>query len=83
MPCEDAIVIEGTVVEVLGNGLFRAELANGHRLLAHTARKDKERVAGLVPGAPVRLEMSPFDMSTGRIVVKKENEFKHESPRIS
>jgi len=56
-------------VEVLGDGLFRAELANGHRVLAHSARKNREKLAGLAPGGKVRLEMSPFDMSKGRIVV--------------
>ena len=69
MPREDAITVEGTVVEVLGDGLFRAELANGHRILAHSARKNREKLAGLAPGGKVRLEMSPFDMSKGRIVV--------------
>lgn len=69
MPHEDAIALEGIVVEVLGNGLFRVALANGHRLLAHSARKDQARVAGLGLGDRVRLEMSPFDMSKGRIVV--------------
>lgn len=69
MPREDAITVEGTVVEVLGEGLFRAELVNGHRLVAHAARRHREKVAGLAPGGKVRLEMSPFDMSKGRILV--------------
>jgi translation initiation factor IF-1 len=56
-------------VEVLGEGLFRAELVNGHRLVAHAARRHREKVAGLAPGGKVRLEMSPFDMSKGRILV--------------
>lgn len=68
MPREDAIRIEGQIVEVLGMGLIRAELCNGHRLLAHSARKDRDRAARLKPGEAVRLEMSPFDMSTGRIL---------------
>ena len=68
MPSEDAIRIEGTIVEVLRSGLFRAELANGHRLLAHSALRDKEKVAGLAKGDRVRLEMTPFDMSKGRIL---------------
>jgi translation initiation factor IF-1 len=69
VPREDAIAIEGIVIEVIGNGLFRIELANGHRVLAHTARKDKARLSGVVLGDRVRLEMSPFDMSEGQIVV--------------
>jgi len=68
VPSEDAIAIEGVIVEALRDGLFRAELANGHRLLAHVARRQREKAAGLEPGDKVRLEMSPFDMSVGRIV---------------
>jgi translation initiation factor IF-1 len=68
VPSEDAIAVEGTIVEVLRAGLFQAELANGHRLMAHPARSCREKVASLVPGDKVRLEMSPFDMSKGRIV---------------
>jgi translation initiation factor IF-1 len=55
-------------VKVLGSGLFRAELANGHRLLAHSTRRSRDRVSGLKSGDRVKLEMSPFDMSKGRIV---------------
>jgi translation initiation factor IF-1 len=56
-------------VEVLGEGLFRAELANGHRLVAHTARRQRAQTAALGAGDKVRLELSPFDMSAGRIVI--------------
>jgi len=69
MSREDAITVEGIVVEVLGDGVFRAQLANGHRVLAHAARKNRERIAGLGLGGKVRLELSPFDMSQGRISV--------------
>ena len=69
MPREGAITVEGTVVEVLGNGVFRAQLANGHRVVAHSSRKNREKVAGLGPGGRVRLEMTPFDMSKGRILL--------------
>ncbi|HYV31714.1 MAG TPA: translation initiation factor IF-1 [Candidatus Binatia bacterium] len=68
MPRADAITVEGTLVQVLGAGLFRAELANGHRVVAHLAPKNRETVPGLGPGDKVRLEMSPFDMSKGRIL---------------
>ena len=68
MPREDAINVEGTVTEVLGVGLLRARLVNGHQVLAHSVRKDRERVAGLKFGDRVKLEMSPFDMSVGRIL---------------
>ena len=69
MPREDAIAVEGTVIEVLGEGLFQAELSNGHRLLAHSARRQRQQVAALACGDKVRLEMSPFDMSKGRILI--------------
>jgi translation initiation factor IF-1 len=55
-------------VEVLGERLFRAELANGHRLTAHTARRQQAQATALAVGDKVRLELSPFDMSVGRIV---------------
>lgn len=80
MPGEDVIRLEGVVVEVLKETLFRVELANGHRLLGHVSARRREQVAGLKPGEKVTLQMSPFDFSKGRIVLeKKENE----SPRIS
>lgn len=68
MPREDAIAVEGIVVAVLGEGLFRAELANGHRLVAHTARRQRAQAADVAVGDKVRLELSPFDMSMGRIL---------------
>ena len=67
MPGENAITVEGTVVEVLGDGLFRAELANGHRLIAHPTRQTRGRLGGLGVGGRVRLKLSPFDLSKGRI----------------
>ena len=69
MPREDAIAIEGIVVEVLGEGLFRVELANGHRLVAHTARRQRAQTAKVAVGDKVRLELSPFDMSVGRVLI--------------
>jgi translation initiation factor IF-1 len=69
MPVSDAIRLDGKVIEVLPNGLWRVELANGHCVLAHAARRDREQLAGILPGARVTLEMTPFDMSRGRILV--------------
>jgi translation initiation factor IF-1 len=68
VPREDAIVVEGIVVEVLGERLFRAELANGHRLVAHAPRRHLARAGQTAVGDKVRLEMSPFDLSVGRIL---------------
>ena len=67
MPREDAIKVEGTVVEVLKETLFRVELQNGHRLMAHVAGKARRQRIRLAPGDKVTVEMSPYDLSTGRI----------------
>jgi translation initiation factor IF-1 len=69
---EDTIAVEGVVVEVLRDGLVRAELSNGHQLVAHAARKHRAKVAALAPGDNVSLELSPYDMSQGRILVQAE-----------
>ena len=64
----DAIEVEGTVVETLPRRLYRVELANGHRLLAHFGRKAGLNPDSLKPGDKVMLELSPFDLSKGRII---------------
>jgi translation initiation factor IF-1 len=69
MAREGAFEVEGAVVEVLPNRMYRVELANGHRLLAFVAGKAKLCFAPLAPGDRVRLELSPYDLSTGRIIV--------------
>ena len=68
MPREDLIALTGTVVEMLGRGLCRVELRNGHRLLAHPARRDREWAGRLQLGETVNVEISPFDFSAGRLV---------------
>lgn len=68
MPGEDAIRLDAVVVERLSPRLVRAELANGHRVLAHAARRDQERLAQLSAGQRVWLAMTPFDMSVGRVL---------------
>lgn len=72
MAREGAIEVEGAVVEVLPNRMYRVELANGHRLLAFVAGKAKFSFAHLSPGDKVRLELSPYDLSAGRIIVEKK-----------
>ena len=62
----EAIEVEGRVVEAVSHGVYRVELANGHRLLAHFGRR--KSIATAVVGGIVRLELSPFDLSTGRIL---------------
>ena len=69
MARERAIEVEGVVVEFLPNQMYRVELTNGHRLLAFVAGKARLSFARLAPGDKVRLELSPYDLSAGRIVV--------------
>ena len=70
MPGPDAIRLDGTVVEVLPNGLLQIELANGHRVLGHAPRRERQKLLGAVcVGSRVKLEMTPFDMSKGRVLV--------------
>ena len=70
MAREGAIEVEGAVVEILPNRMYRVELANGHRLLAYMAGKARLSFARLVPGDKVRLELSPYDLSAGRIIAR-------------
>ena len=64
----DPFQVEGVVLEVLSERTFRLELANGHRLLGFVSRKNRACQAGLAPGKKVRLQLSPFDLSQGRIL---------------
>jgi len=69
---EDAIRVEGTVVEVLPNNLFRVELANGHRFVAHTSGELRLNFIRLSLGDKVIIEMSPYDLSKGCITLNEE-----------
>ena len=64
----DVIEIEGVVVEKLPNAMFKVELENGHIVLAHISGKLRMNFIKILPGDKVTLEMSPFDLSKGRIV---------------
>ena len=64
---EDVIEIEGTVVESLPNAQFRVELPNGHQLLAHISGKLRMNFIRILPGDKVTLEMSPYELTKGRI----------------
>ena len=68
----DAFRVEGRVIEAMPNGTFRVELANGHRLLAFTTSRTKREFAGTKPGDKVKLQLTPFDLSTGRLVAEKK-----------
>ena len=72
MAREGAIEVEGAIVEVLPNKMYRVELANGHRVLAYVTGKARLSFAHLVAGARVRLDMSPYDLSKGRIIVETQ-----------
>ena len=64
---EDVIEIEGTVLEALPNAMFQVELANGHKILAHISGKLRMNYIRILPGDKVTVEMSPYDLSKGRI----------------
>lgn len=72
MSREDAIKAEGTVIEVLPNNVFRVALANGHRILAHVSGKMRLHFVRIAPGDKVDLEMSPYDLSKGCIVLREK-----------
>ena len=67
MSKEDVIEIEGTVVEALPNATFQVELSNGPKILAHVSGKLRMNYIRIVPGDKVTVEMSPYDLSKGRI----------------
>ena len=68
MSKSDVIEIEGTVVEKLPNTMFQVELENGHRVLAHISGKLRQNFIRILPGDKVTLELSPYDLSKGRII---------------
>jgi translation initiation factor IF-1 len=70
MPKDDAIEVEGKVVEPLPNAMFRVELANGHRVLAHISGKMRMHYIKILPGDKVIVELSPYDLTRGRIVYR-------------
>ena len=70
MSKEDVIEVEGKVVEALPNATFRVELENGHQILAHISGKMRMHYIKILPGDKVRVEMSPYDLSKGRIAFR-------------
>ena len=68
---EEAFRVSGRVIEALPNGTFRTELANGHRLTAFLAGRDKKNFAGNIKtGDVVKLQLTPYDLSVGRILIE-------------
>lgn len=71
-PKEEAITVEGKVLETLPNAMFRVELPNGHRVLAHVSGKMRMNFIRILPGDTVTLELSPYDLSRGRIIRREK-----------
>jgi len=70
MAKEEAIEVEGKVLEALPNTMFRVELDNGHKVLAHISGKMRMNFIRILPGDRVKLELSPYDLSKGRIIYR-------------
>ncbi|HET6678468.1 MAG: infA [Nitrospira sp.] len=70
MPKEDIIEIQGSVLETLPNAMFRVQLDNGHKILAHISGKMRMHFIRILPGDKVTVEMSPYDLSRGRITYR-------------
>ncbi len=67
---EDAIEVEGTVIEPLPNAMFRVELSNGHKVLAHVSGKIRMHFIKIYPGDKVTVQLSPYDLTRGRITYR-------------
>jgi len=70
MAKDDAIQVEGTVLEPLPNAMFRVELPSGHKILAHISGKMRMNYIKILPGDKVTIEMSPYDLTRGRITYR-------------
>jgi len=67
---KDVIEVEGTVIEPLPNAMFKVELANGHKVLAHVSGKIRMNFIKILPGDRVTIELSPYDLNRGRITYR-------------
>ncbi len=70
MAKQESIEQDGTITEALSNAMFRVELENGHEVIAHISGKMRMHYIKILPGDKVKLEMSPYDLSKGRIVYR-------------
>ncbi len=70
MAKEESIEVDGKVVETLSNGMFRVVLENGHKVLAHISGKIRMNYIRILPGDSVKIELSPYDLTKGRIVYR-------------
>ena len=71
-PKEEAITVEGKVLETLPNAMFKVELPNGHKVLAHVSGKMRMNFIRILPGDSVVLELSPYDLTRGRIIRREK-----------
>ncbi len=72
MPKEDVIEVEGTVIEPLPNAMFQVKLDNGHQVLAHISGKMRMHFIKILPGDRVKIELSPYNLSRGRITFRSK-----------
>jgi translation initiation factor IF-1 len=72
MAKEEAIQVEGKVLETLPNAMFRVELQNGHKVLAHISGKMRMHFIKILPGDKVTVELSPYDLTRGRIIFREK-----------
>ena len=72
MAKEDAIELDGKVIEPLPNAMFRVELENGHQVLAHISGKMRLHFIKILPGDTVKVEISPYDVTRGRIIYRSK-----------
>jgi translation initiation factor IF-1 len=70
VPKEDIIEVQGSVLETLPNAMFRVQLDNGHKILAHISGKMRMHFIRILPGDKVTVEMSPYDLTRGRITYR-------------
>ncbi|ADH86125.1 MULTISPECIES: translation initiation factor IF-1 [Desulfurivibrio] len=73
MSKEEPITVEGTIIEPLPNAMFRVELDNGHRVLAHISGKMRMHFIKILPGDRVTVELSPYDLTRGRVTFRSKN----------
>lgn len=74
MAKEEAITVEGTIIEPLPNAMFRVELDNGHKILAHISGKMRMHFIKILPGDRVTVELSPYDLTRGRVTFRARNQ---------
>lgn len=77
MAKEEAIEVEGTIIEPLPNAMFRVELDNGHKVLAHISGKMRMHFIKILPGDRVTIELSPYDLTRGRVTFRAKTNKKN------